>query len=342
MSTKVHKGDMNIMKKLRFIPVLAVAALLSACGIGKSGSVSKPKFAKAGEEVRAEKFAQDLKSVLNDLDVNKEQLLKSKELKISEKESVNGKHLRGKKAVETISMSQSEKNAAKYDASSYVAVLNAEYSRKGSAKGLSYDGDVDEQYSDDQQLQKVVWNDTDYLASINETYKSIDIIRNLNNVELSVAADSFVKEYVYDALELGSAYSMVDMIGNLDYLSLKDFKFYEAKNLFTFEVSMEYVFGKLTNGLLEYKETENIEYKVQYEIKDNDVTYRYYMVNESKYEYYMDVEGNPSAEYFKEGFRNGDVTELKSVKSVESSYKDASVKLEAKNVDTVDYVVWAN
>ena len=99
---------------------------------------------------------------------------------------------------------------------------------------------------------------------------------------------------------------------------------------------------EILQELLEYKETENIEYKVQYEIKDNDVTYRYYMVNESRYEYYMDVNGDPNAEYFKEDFREGDVTQLKSVKSVESSYKDASVKLEAKNVDPVDYVVWAH
>ena len=340
MSTKVHKGDMNIMKKLRFIPVLAVAALLSACGTS-NGSVSKPKFAKAGEEVRAEKFAQDFKSVLNDLDLSKEQLLKSKELKVSKKESVNGKHLRNKKAVETLSGTRAEKDSAKYDATNFVAVVDQEGSQKANSQHLNASEVIDADFTDTTQLQKIVYNDVDYLATINETYKSIELVRNLSSVELSVAIDSYVKSYVAEELELQSAYYMIDMLENVDYLSLQDFKLYEAKNLFTLEAKMEYVFGKVTNGLLEYKETETIEYKVQYEIKDNDVTYRYYMVNDSRCEYYLDVAGNPSAEYFTDDFREGDVTELRTIRSEEVSYKDASVKLETKNVDPVDYVIYS-
>ena len=61
------------MKKIKFIPALALVAMLAACGGSKSVSVKAPKFAKEGKEVEFTDFAEaldkeDLLGIWNEVD----------------------------------------------------------------------------------------------------------------------------------------------------------------------------------------------------------------------------------------------------------------------------------
>lgn len=53
------------MKNFKFVPVLAIAALLSACGVNKGISVKAPKFAKEGAEVTYAEFGTKLEAAID-------------------------------------------------------------------------------------------------------------------------------------------------------------------------------------------------------------------------------------------------------------------------------------
>ena len=54
------------MKKLRFIPLFALTALLSGCSLFGGGAGKAPKFEKEGEEVKYAKFTEALEDAYKD------------------------------------------------------------------------------------------------------------------------------------------------------------------------------------------------------------------------------------------------------------------------------------
>ena len=59
------------MKKIKFIPSLALVCLLSACGTTKAPSMAKPRFAKQGEEIASyEDFSNQYQTVLGESELS--------------------------------------------------------------------------------------------------------------------------------------------------------------------------------------------------------------------------------------------------------------------------------
>ena len=75
------------MNKLKFIPVLAVVSLLSACGQSSTFvTVKAPKFEKEGQEIEVEDFFKGVDTNVMALDFNNNKRMSSKEI-ITEQES---------------------------------------------------------------------------------------------------------------------------------------------------------------------------------------------------------------------------------------------------------------
>ena len=113
------------MKKLKFIPVLAVAALLSACG-SNGVSVKAPKFAKMGEEVSFEKFDEEINKRFDELDFLKEDLLNSKTLVGKGSSLISEKMTRGKKIITESTMKDSDEAKYELDMKNYIAKMSGE------------------------------------------------------------------------------------------------------------------------------------------------------------------------------------------------------------------------
>lgn len=85
------------MKNFKFIPVLAIAALLSACGVNKSASIKAPKFAKQGAEVSYTEFMNKLNEAFDASEINQkdaklsDRLITSKQSQTQKEVVKNGK-----------------------------------------------------------------------------------------------------------------------------------------------------------------------------------------------------------------------------------------------------------
>ena len=124
------------MKKMRYIPIVALAALLSSCSLG---GMKAPSFAKEGDEVNYEKFFGKLddaeeKSELSDKDSE----LGDRILKASDSTSQTTIWKRGKKELEKEVVQSISKGESQFDYSSHVAKMTAEI--KGTDKETAQEG----------------------------------------------------------------------------------------------------------------------------------------------------------------------------------------------------------
>ena len=107
------------MNKLKFIPVLAVVALLSACGT-KSEAVKAPKFDKEGAEVQYTEFMAGLSENAQALDIMGDKKAASFEMKSEAAELQSNVLTRDGKNFYTEYRFEEETNSGQYDSKSLV------------------------------------------------------------------------------------------------------------------------------------------------------------------------------------------------------------------------------
>ena len=116
------------MNKLKFIPVLAVVSLLSACGeSGKLASVKAPKFEKEGTEIEVEKFFEDVDKYAMSLDFNNNKRMSSKEIKSSYAYEDVDTYKREKEVLLHTVYQETDDGVIKYDAPHSLISVKGEY-----------------------------------------------------------------------------------------------------------------------------------------------------------------------------------------------------------------------
>ncbi len=128
------------MKKIKFVPVLAIAALLSACGVNKGISVKAPKFAKEGAEVTYTEFMNKLDEAFDASEITQEDAKLSDRL-ITTKQSQSQKEVvkNGKKQVSKQEQVITYGNKYQFDYDNCIG--NSEYVFKASSASEDAHGD---------------------------------------------------------------------------------------------------------------------------------------------------------------------------------------------------------
>ena len=314
------------MKKIKIIPVLALTALLSACEIGGL-SVKAPKFAKEGDKVEASKFIEDALKVMNDLDVYKEgatfqdKIIKGK---ISQGEETFTK--RDGKKINLSSTKSVSSFSFEFDYDSKVALGKSNIKNESSQNSYTMTSSATGKQAQDIYLQKFSHDGKNYFGMVDKKEKEVQSYYELSEL--------ITEKYMFEMLLTMTEVQYLGLSDNKELLETQysampadeqaKFSFYENGNVYTVIYKSE-----TESNSADYDGKVTIEYKIQYEVKGNDVVYRAAQEVLEVRDYKKNVSGYPNDHL------EGDHYEDKAVRYYDTSAKDKSVSLTA--VDTTGY-----
>lgn len=229
------------MKSLKFIPVLAVAALLSACGTSKSVSVKAPKLLNKGKEVQLQEFVDGANEALSGLETLKaETVFGSKTMNSTssweEKESLkrDGK-LYGESREAGV-----QKASVKADAKNYVMSAEISANSERSVK-LSYGGQT--RYVSHKQksmLQEIEVEGEKYMGQVNVTEEAYSVLSKITDENpMSELFNQMMSSAITSGAKLSFAQNFLAMASTLSDEELENYKFYVNGNVYTVEYKTE-------------------------------------------------------------------------------------------------------
>ncbi len=317
------------MKKLKFIPVLAVAALLSACG-SNGVSVKAPKFAKMGEEVSFEKFDEEINKRFDGLDFLKEDLLNSKSLAGKGSSFVSEKLTRGKKTITESTMKDS--NEAKYelDMKNYIAKMSGESKEEVINKSNSTDSKSTSNDKGVYYIQEAEHEGQKYLVYVDSANKLVELMTPLSEtVKAETYLDQVRKQSITQSINYASLNYLLTSMASWSEEQFKGYKFYQNGDTFTYTYSYEESReSKDSDENLIGTESIKVEEKCQYVLEGNHVKFAYSSEQTTKMEFAIDYTVNPSLLA-----KAGDVYEEIYNVYREAEAKDAKVSLKAVKTD---------
>ena len=318
------------MNKLKFIPVLAVAALLSACG-GNSISVKAPKFAKEGKEVSAEAFVTEATKALEALDISKEEPISSKVLTTKSSSETGVVQTRGKKVVSEQKNLRSQEIKYELDMTKWVGRAKGidkqqTIKKNGSSKSESYQEEKEEVY-----LQTLEYEDKLYGASVSVTQKTVDVLVELTGeLTTQIFIENMGRNIIENTTALGYFESILITASTWGDEIPEEYKLYQNGNTFTFTVDAEETQDYKTDDEVIYKMTFAEHEKCQYVLDGTTIKYAYSSEYSIKAEFLKDVAMDPSTL-----MKAGDVFENYSHDYAEAESKNAKVNIGV--VKTDDY-----
>lgn len=115
------------MRKLRYIPIIALTALLSSCDLFGGNKMKAPSFAKEGDEVKYSEFKEKLQQAAQDCEFSDEEsILGDRVEKVSTSQSEVRNWKRGKKEIEKSDEQRTSKGESQYDYDNLVAKATTE------------------------------------------------------------------------------------------------------------------------------------------------------------------------------------------------------------------------
>ena len=231
----------KIMKSFKFIPALAIVALLSACGTSKSVSVKAPKTMSKGQEISVQTFIEDGQKALDALEVLKDDVKfgsKAVTVKASEEETQTAN--RDGKTYASSRTAGVEELDFKADSKTYVLKGQMNFKRETSMKDLYYETksyDVSKQTAYMQEVEK---DGNKYYGSVNTTTEEVITMFPLSDtLTLEDAYNTMVGNMISSYANLNTAKSFIAMATTLSEEELAHYKFYENKNVFTVVYQLE-------------------------------------------------------------------------------------------------------
>lgn len=229
------------MKSLKFIPVLAVAALLSACGTSKSVSVKAPKLLNKGKEVQLQEFVDGASEALSGLETLKtDTVFGSKTMNSTssweEKETLK----RDGKIYGESKDAGVEKVSVKADANNYVMSAemsaNSEQSLKLSyAKQATYVSQKQKSV-----LQEIEVEGEKYMGQVSVTEEAYSTLSKITDENpMSKLFNLMMGSAIKSGAKLSFAQSFVAMAPTLSDEELENYKFYVNGNVYTVEYKTE-------------------------------------------------------------------------------------------------------
>lgn len=306
------------MKKIKFIPILAVAALLSGCNSGGI-SVKAPKFAKEGEKVTDTKFMEDFSKALEGLDIEQSPLekLDSRVLSYSACGSQATSVKRGKKEVYKQSYKESVKSSYEFDSENLRVHFKEEGRSQASRKSARMpDYKQESKGTTERYFQKYEKDGKSYVATVSPKEKTVTKYVELTEVTTLLSAyNSYLSSSAEDAMSM-------DVLSDLysDWASQSEeiksrYEFFENGGVYTWTYKHE-----TESNADKYNMKLVMSDKYQVEIDGNNVKYRRSSESTTTYDYTKNYNGTIV-------YQEGDQEVI-----VAKSYVDMSMKLKKVSV----------
>ena len=307
----------SIMKKMRFIPLLALVTVLSSCN-GLGGNAAKaPTFAKEGEEVTFSEFKQQLNVATNDSEISDtNSKLTDRLIKTSSSNTTTRIWNRGKTDLEKNESQTTSKGEASFDTNNLVAKMTAE------SKGTQKVSDQESTYSETSSSKQ-------------------DQFDKIKNVKYLIYANAKTKQYVAQTAVTGTTKDdalfdnlIRDSLSSLLYLfnmylpssttEARDYLFHiNNDTLFTFALTNEEEDSR-SSGLYTLKTRTKI--KVQLDLTDKKQAFRYSSESRVEYDYKKAYESYKADDVLTEDTK------------VYAEYTVSSKDVKVNPVDLSDYV----
>ncbi|MBO4856832.1 MAG: hypothetical protein J5511_05645 [Bacilli bacterium] len=314
------------MKNLKIIPILAIVALLSACGESKQQKVKAPKFDKEGDAIEKADFFETLEFNSAGIDISNSKRIGSKVLTMSYGSSWATSVTRENKLYKETAELDFGNSKSEMDAKSAVIRSTSEWTSTDYTNYPNF-GSEEESYKEmyDDYYQVVNFDGKDYYAYVNAKQKTVSIMGPAENVEERAEAfDYFAKSSFYYGVGLQYAEQMFNTAsGASDEEIAKYWGFYKNGDTLTLSYNYEeepvevYDNPDSENPVLQYTEKNSATAKLQ--ITFTGSSFKLVQYQEYNYEctYAVDIMGNMqyyAGDVYKEGRKFSLTSEMKDAK----------------------------
>ena len=314
------KGSL-IMKKMRFSPLLALTAVLTACDLFGGNGAKAPTFAKEGDEVTYTEFKKQLQEASNDSEIADESsLLTDRVVKASTSSSSSRVWKRGKTELEKDEEQSTGKGESSYDTNNHAAKATAETktTRKSSDRESTASETVNSKQEVYYQIEKV--KGYKYLiyanAKTNQYYTQTSISGSVTDDK---AFDNLIRN------NLNTLYYIFSNSMPYSDSEAKDYNFHvNSGKLFTFSLTSEEEDSKSSQY---YTLKTKTKHKVQLDLTDKKQALRYSRETKIEYDYKKSIDNYKSDDVLTE--------ETKSYAEYTITAKDVKVN----PVDISDYTL---
>ncbi len=307
------------MKKIKFLPLFLVAPLLVGCN-----NVKQPKFAKEGDAVEFDKFADDLSKKSAEASFAKEAKLGSLVFKSTNQSSEESKRTRSDKTVVNQSSDFEEtKTDGKYDANNLLISAKGSTKQNEQSKSLYGTSKTSLKSNSETFVQEFSKEDKKYVVTGNKKAKELQKMVELSDL---VKAEDYFDLMMKALVANGGSriQAACEAYALADEEAKKNYKFYENGDIFTVEFKEVVENEEHKNGedKVEYVVNGSDSFKIQIDLTEGKWKSKYYRETSEKIEHKLD-HGS---------YLEGEVTEslIKASEDVEINSKD--VKLKAVDV----------
>lgn len=303
------------MNKIKCIPVLALAALLSSCSLF---GAKAPKFADEGEQVDYTDFFNRYNDAYSNSELNDTNVkLTDRIIKTSNYEMNNSVLKRGNKEISKSEMTTNIKEESQFDVDNFVGKATSE--SKETMKGNNPEGNGSYSLSSKSEnyYQFEKENSYTYLVKANtktQEYRFVDQVSSSRKKD--VVFDEKLRYEIVYFVELFYSYVPKTSFGSEDYLFyIKD------DNLFTITLTKDE-----TNNSSDYEYTFKRKLKIQLDLTDKKQALRISDETKTEYKYHINYDT----------YRDGDVVTTNQIMYAEYSVNSKNVNLSP--IDVGDYI----
>ena len=322
------------MNKIKFIPALALVALLSACG-SKASGIKAPKFEKEGSAVEKEVCAQKSEAKLSALEIFGDKKIGSTTSSFDAKMERKASLKRGGKMFNERGMMIDYHMAVEADAKSLVFHSKGEETYTSSGKDLHGKYSNVESMNFDYYAQQIFYGETEFFGNVDVSLRTYTPYTEVTeNRSLADLFDEFAKEVIiqegglyYFIQELSSAFNVTDEAAD-------NFKFYQNGDIFTvtYEYAPEAQEVKNDNDEVIYTAEQKSSAKFQMIFNGKDFRGISYTESTTTTKYLLDYQ-NSGEEYFA-----GDIYEEKAAEVMDCVLKSADLNLKPADYSTYQFI----
>ena len=327
------------MNKLKFIPFLAIAALLSGCGTNASDSIKKVKFAKEGEEIESAPWFEEVMSGLNNLDYQDTKFINSKEGYHYSGSEMNFTLKRDNKVLTNEKTLNSLEYKVVSDFDNKIINMSMTQTQVDIAETKGSEKHNNKQVSEmTGQYQKTVYDQKDYYVSADPERKVAYLYMQIDNsLELADIHDYFTKGSLSYQMNIDEMYNFISSLGVLTDEELDDmgYKFYKNDNVYTLVFADEYEnyenkIGDDENAVVYATSSGNFIEKIQVTLGGGNFKFQYSYEDFETYEYLEDYNN----------YYAGDKTETKRYGLEILEHKDTNEKLKALDTTGYQFIIY--
>ena len=282
----------QIMKLIKFIPALAMIALLSACGT-KSGSFKAPKFVKEGASIEKDTFVTELNTAIDASVYKGEEAITRSFVSDTSYSSENSAivYKNGKKYSETIQQGTFTANM-KADIKNHVAYLNGEQTSSNKmTQGNAASIELKNNQRHEIYLQSFLF---DGVETFGEVIKSerifIPIAPITETTPEDLIFDSLIKDYADSESALSATIYLAQRVNSMDEAMLETVSLFKNNNVYTYVYEQTFEPEETLDDedkLVKKVEKKNYE-KMQVTIQGSNFKFVAYELNETTTTYFQD------------------------------------------------------